>query len=737
MPAIAGAASGCPNAEFRTSYSAALPACRAYELVSPPGAQPYFTTFTGANSSNNSVLGSIVLGAAQGVTATKGSVSSRIAFFSSFAPAGSTTDGPYYLSTRGPAGWSTANVVPPQSTELSVACLPHFVGWSNDLESGILADGFEAPTSTCGADEPELVPGEPRGVQNLFRLSSGLGTFQIINKTPPTVTPANSYFQTASRDLGVIVFDEEAQLTPGAPKDDNFYVSSGGALRLLTILPDGTATQGELAAATLQLQNKDIEHEEIRDRRETSPTFTRSLAPDGSRAEFVAGGNLYGRENPGKEQSSFDAEGNCDQPLKACTVQIDASETGETGGGGELGGTSGESGDVVYFSDTKRLTSDSTAAAGAPDLYEYDFRRPRGERLLDLSVDHNAGEHADVLGFVDANETGVAGDFAYFVATGVLAQNTNTSGAAATAGAPNLYAIHGGATRFIATLSPADSCDWNNLCLTSRVSSNGRYLGFDSFGELTGVNNLNAETNEPDQNIFLYDAATEELACASCGSSGPAPLGPASIRLPVERFTFFATPKYLQRNVSDSGQVFFDTKTPLLAAARNGQQNVYEYGEGMLHLLSSGTSEGPSFFYEASADGNDVYLITAQELVKGADSADLAIYDARVGGGFPAAPEQPAPCSGETCSGPQGAAFSPPAIASEAVSGQGNLQPEAPKAVTTKPKPLTNARKLAKALKACRARRARHTRAVCESQARKRYGPKTKTKSAKTDRRGK
>lgn len=49
-----------------------------------------------------------------------------------------------------------------------------------------------------------------------------------------------------------------------------------------------------------------------------------------------------------------------------------------------------------------------------------------------------------------------------------------------------------------------------------------------------------------------------------------------------------------------------------------------------------------------------------------------------------------------------------------------------------KPKPLTRAQKLAKALKACKRHRKKAKRAVCESQAHRRYGPAKKTQNTKT-----
>jgi hypothetical protein len=724
-------AESCPNQAFRTGYSVALPDCRAYELVTPPGIQPYFTTFGGIS---NIQYGEAVVGAELGTTASQGSLASKIAFFSTVAPAGSETDGPDYLSSRGPAGWSRPqDLIPPQSTEVSVACLPYMIAWSANLERGVLADGFNSfhPVgASCGADEPELVRGEPRdGAQNLFVRDSSTGTYQLVNQAGLIGEPANAIYQGGSSDLGVIAFAEEAKVA----LDIKYYVWAGGAVdRLLTVLPNGQPTEGEIANAALRSKITTDP---------TSPTFSHAVAPDGSRIEFTAGGSLYSRLNPGAAQSAFDEAGECDEPVKACSVQIDASESAEPGGGGVFAGGSGDDGSVVYFTDANQLTTDSTATTGEPDLYEYDFRKPVGDRLTDLTVDRNAGEHADVVGYVGSNEAGPAGEYVYFVADGVLAGNQNSSHSLASSGAPNLYMAHGGTMSFIATLNPtSDSCDWENRCMSARVSSTGRYLGFDSLEPLTGFDNLDARTSEPDQEIFLYSGEASTLSCASCGTSGAAPIAPASVRLP-EGVSVSGVPLvlYLQHNVSDSGQVFFDTPNPLLPNARNGgnlftQSNVYEYQGGQLHLLSSGTAESSSFFYEASSDGGDVYLITAQSLIPGASPLEISLYDAKVDGGFPSPPVGLEPCSGETCGGPQSVAPRLPAISSTAVSGAGNLEPAVSRPAAARS--LTGAQRLAKALKSCRAKRNKHKRGVCEAQARKRYGPRLK-KSAKTNRRGK
>jgi hypothetical protein len=93
-----------------------------------------------------------------------------------------------------------------------------------------------------------------------------------------------------------------------------------------------------------------------------------------------------------------------------------------------------------------------------------------------------------------------------------------------------------------------------------------------------------------------------------------------------------------------------------------------------LYLISSGTSPEPSYFADASAGGDDVFLFTLQSLV-GQDKDQLVdIYDARVGGGIAAQNPPPAvpPCEGEAC---KGAVAIPPATqspGSAGFSGPGN-----------------------------------------------------------------
>ena len=109
------------------------------------------------------------------------------------------------------------------------------------------------------------------------------------------------------------------------------------------------------------------------------------------------------------------------------------------------------------------MTGDSTAGPGEPDLYEYDFDRPAGARLSDLTVDGTPGAHANVVGVIGVSEEERAleeqdGTFVYFVARGVLgASNTNAQGVAAEEGQDNLYVLReGSGVRFVARLTEKD-----------------------------------------------------------------------------------------------------------------------------------------------------------------------------------------------------------------------------------------------------------------------------------------
>jgi hypothetical protein len=671
----------CPNEARREEQGAAglaLPDCRAYEMASPLGSSPIYSAFGSVN--NNRV--SENRGRAQG---TFPSVSGdRFGYTSTFTPATSTNPGPHYLSIRGQAGWSTENLVPPQSTESGDVCLPLIAGYSADLSKAILADGLgQNSTFNCGADDPPLVAGEPRGFQNVFVRDNEAGSYQLVNVTPPGVAPKDAWFQAGSADLSHVVFSEQAQLTPEAvpvsPREAeegvfDYYEYSGGAVHLLTVLPDGSPTRGALVDNVAFASTHGLFS--------TSPTYEHAVSADGERVFWetieprrierdrpIA---LYLRLNAAQPQSVVSGE-ECTEPSKACTVQIDASQAGGPGGGGAFQWASADGSEAFFTDDASAgLTADTVPGSGQ-NLYRYEVETGQ---LTDVTPVAEAG----VLGVSGAGEDGA---YLYFVAEADLTgAQENSQGAKAQAGQPNLNLFHAGATTFIATLdASSDHTDWEPNRATARVSPGGAFIGFDSTSPLTGYANSPPEPEQcveensprPCQEIFLYDAAQNELSCASCDSSGAPPTGPAGISEREDLSSLNGGyPNYLQRNVTDGGLVFFNTRSTLLPRDTNEISDVYEYADGQQHLISTGNSADPSYFYDATPAGNNVFLITSQQLVRRDTDSGVSLYDARVDGGFPEPPPPVACETEEACHGPSSLPTANASPGTATFSGPGN-----------------------------------------------------------------
>ena len=649
---LTAAESRCPNESFRNGFSAGLPDCRAYELVTPSQADS-----GEPEVKYGSTLGDVTVAATDG---------DRMAYLSFSGLAGTQTAGESYLSTRGADGWTSESVIPHQSGYYGWECpstgsaMPAF---SSELSSGVLIDGrnqqeveenngFEAGSNSgngkgegpCGADSPELVSGEPHGFANLFVRDNSTGSYRLVDVTPPGVAPASAHFDAASSDLSHVVFDEHAQLTANAPGGfDDLYEWYGGVVRLVTVLPGGAPAVGSLAVG-------DGVHANSGEGAVAAQAHV--ISSDGSRVFFSAGGSLYVRENA--EQPPVDE---CSAPGEACTVQLDASQAGGPGGGGDFMDASAD-GSRVFFLDnaSARLTAGTVVGSGT-NLYEYDLE---SGTLSDLTP---AG-HAEVAGVSGVSEDGLV---VYFLAGGVLASNENANGEVAEAGKPNLYVENGAGTSFIAALASEgrDQCVLRDGC--ARVASDGAFFAFTSLRDLTGYDDADASTGKPDPEVFLYDAGSDRLSCASCNPSGEAPTAGATLE------NGLAYP----RDLADSGRLFFETDESLLPSDTNGQRDVYEYEGGQLYLISSGSSEYESVMLDASENGDDVFFLTRQQLLPSGPGGEVfAIYDARVDGGFPESPPPPSCVTADACrvaASPQPSIFGAPA--SETFSGTGNLAP--------------------------------------------------------------
>jgi hypothetical protein len=383
------------------------------------------------------------------------------------------------------------------------------------------------------------------------------------------------------------------------------------------------------------------------------------------------------------------AGGGCTVAADACTLEVSASQRLLENPAGvqspEYWGASAN-GSRVFFTSDAELTEDAYTGpdGNAANLYEYDLEKPAGERLKDLTVDKADADGAAVLGVAQISEEG---SYVYFVAEGSLAGD-------AVAGKPNLYVSHeGGAPTFIATLSANDRLDWGGPQTSLAVATpSGSSFAFMSEESLTGYDNEQAEPGECEgqnrhsglveagkcQEIYLYNANTNGLACASCNPSGARPIGKSSFA-PIGNGQ---ESLYRLRNLIEGGTLFFDSGDALVPHASDGRVNVYEYENGHVYPISDVAGGYESFFLDASPSGDDVFFGSADQLVPQDTSNNVVVYDARVGGGFPVTVAPP-PCdNGDACKppeAPQSPVFGVPGSAT--FSGPGNIAP----AVTAKP----------------------------------------------------
>jgi hypothetical protein len=177
-----------------------------------------------------------------------------------------------------------------------------------------------------------------------------------------------------------------------------------------------------------------------------------------------------------------------------------------------------------------------------------------------------------------------------------------------------------------------------------QVSSSGDFAAFTSKLSLTGYD------NDKHVEIYRYDAGSDAIDCASCPSTGARTTGDANL-----------APQ--GQSLAEDGRVFFDSTDPLIPSDLNGAEDVFEWEEGRIGPISSGTSPIDSSLLSISAGGADAYFFTRQTLAPQDENGNsVKVYDARAGGGFPFDPTRP-PCkASDECHGPGTVAAPPPDI---------------------------------------------------------------------------
>ena len=626
---------GCPNEAFRSGASALLPDCRAYELVSPLDKGGADIRVLETNGSDPAVLEQ---------SAESGD---RLAF-GSVRAFGDATSAPWtsqYIAQRVEgAEWRTHSINSPRRGKGFNPIAEgdtEFKFFSPDL-----CDAWQIPYDTetpLGEGAQEGFP----GFLNLYRRSDRLCGPEGYEALAPLAKPKGlpkggglvMELMGVSGDGAHAIFRTNGELTKeGTGGVFQLYESVRGAgLRFICVLPGGGATSKACTAGS------------------------------GPRAE-TRGANVAGAISQDGER-----------------IYWSESDVGEGKLYVRIGGAQ-----------TLAVSEDAEAQAGTSGSFFWGASRDgsraiftTGGRLYEFTP---AGKGTQLLAEGVIGVMGMSEDASriYFASSKVLPKSgQNREGAEASEGEPNLYlyeeAEGGGVTSFIATLAAGDLSTQHAAPLSSqpgsrssRVSPDGEHAAFTSLARLTGYDNSDAEGGKAAKEVYLYDAATGRLRCASCNPSGARPVAVVTENVPfAARIPGFETQMHAARVLSNDGtRLYFESADELAPADSNGAVDVYQWeapgagtcttsspsfssqDEGCISLISSGQSPIDSRFVEASPDERDVFFASLSSLLP-QDSGLIDIYDARAGGGLPTPPPEAPPCEGDSCHNPPASPVQP------------------------------------------------------------------------------
>jgi hypothetical protein len=447
-----------------------------------------------------------------------------------------------------------------------------------------------------------------------------------------------------------------------------------------------------------------------------TPAYYRDASTDGSRMFFTSRAELTNNANTGPDDNTANLyEYNLE--TKELTDLTAPTEAEDPNGAAVLGlvtagENAGEENSYVYFVADGVLASNENAngeTAKHGSCKEEESETPPSEPTCSLYMEHYDGAAWEPPRFI------------------AMLSGNPTSEGAAREDETDWVGLEGGS--FDLDQGPGQH--------TARVTPDGTTLAFESERSLTGYDNEPVEPGGteghsstdhactryggevtatdsavPCREVYLYDAVTGKLVCASCDPSGARPAGPAELGGKELDETgnslTLNSPFYLPRNLSESGgRLFFQSPDPLVPHDSNNQTDVYEWervgatdssGAEAANAENSCTSSSPTFtasdggcvfpisdvagdfeskFMDAGASGSDVFIATKDQLVPAADGDSRAnVYDVRVDGGFPVSVPPP-PCNnGDACKppvSPQPGVFAVPASAT--FSGPGNPVP--------------------------------------------------------------
>lgn len=568
--------------------------------------------------------------------------------------------GSIYNSRRTATGWQSKSFLPPTCAKDPLTgaggtngALGGISLWSKNLD---LAVFVRSEFAACPFSPLTLNPDAQTDVVNAYRGDFVSGSYDLLAPNPSlqTIELASHQKLGASDDFGVIFYQSQTQQTvvgQAAPAGSfsKLYEWDHGTLRLASVKPQA---QG-------------------------GTPFTESveIAYAGLGGVSDTGSRVFFQSPPAPSTSTqlYMREGG------TTTYDIGQSECTTSCGSASWKAFAGasEDGSMALFETPQKLSNeDNDPSTTVRDLYLYrQTPNPASERnLYVLTRDE---EPADGTSAQLRGELGRSADgkVVFFAAAGQIVPGATT--------APGFkiyrWRWNGGSPKvdFLANLDgtppPGNGCagtyknglpwtdEQNWTCeqrnlgerflpeqeRVSRVRADGGQLTIDTIKALDPVADTDAT-----RDVYTWDEA-HGWRCVSCQAPGVPSAGESQAQGPNglngrEMVTQNDLPALITS--SDGKKIFFTSRDELVPQDTNGTvRDVYEWNDGTVSLISSGTSSADNLLVGTTPSGNDVFFITSQRLVGWDTDGARDIYDARVGGGFPEPPSLGDICEGEAC----------------------------------------------------------------------------------------
>jgi hypothetical protein len=596
-----------------------------------------------------------------------------------------------FVAKRAAGGWLTYGAQPRSTGEQALlGLIPHEIGFSEDL------------TKVFFWSSDTFLPEVREEAALLYDIAGGSTAWL---DPPPASSEANADAVVAgfSGDMSTFYFRTRT----------GFYEWHDGVLSVAGVLPDGSVEPAALAAGVPA--NPEEAAQQASDLRN-------EVSEDGSRAFFVSSaGELYVRETAadGAQSTVLVSRDTLLAPVNglpapaphgALKIRFPREQSEGEALSAESGSVFSSEGYLYASPDGSRAFFESIDAltSGAREAEEHGL--PAGD-VKAYMFDTGSGALEYLPGVADQPELKL-GERSYGVSPVLVSSRDGSRFIFNGQSGLSLWSDVGPGGGTVTPIEPFPAGG------EARATPDGSVFVFDSAAPLAGFNNGGShfalgsgEGPLPNQEIYRYDVGSDSLTCVSCPPAGIASSGNAYMSHDASNGTQQGV-LFEDRGVStDGSRVFFDTPDPLVPQDSNTRplelnphpnpvyfehgRDVYEWENGRIFLISTGTSGHNSYLGDVSANGNDAFFSTSQGLAPGDADEAYDVYDARIPRPGDHAPPPAAACEGDVCQGPPSVPVLLGAPASETFNGLGNPAPESVlggRGPNTKPRPKSKAK---------------------------------------------